>query len=145
MSDSAFFDTNVDKRLIARKLLFEHYRAGTSAISTQVLAEFFQNYVAKLRMPYVAALKEMHCMCACRVVEQTISLLFAGTTIYQRHSLSFWDSMILAAAKEARATILYTEDMNHGQEVEGVLITNPFAAQTEECVSAAPRQRNDFT
>ena len=136
MSDRVFFDTNIflyahdqsddNKRLGARELLFKHYTNGTSAISTQVLAEFFQNYVIKFGAPYVSALKEMHFMCAGLVIEQTISLLLAGAKIWREYSLSYWDSLIVAAAKKADANTLYTEDMHHGQDIDGVVITNPF-------------------
>ena len=58
-------------------------------------------------MPYISGIKELHFMSRCRVVEQTLSLLLAGTTLYSKYSLSFWDSMILAAAVESSAEILY--------------------------------------
>jgi predicted nucleic acid-binding protein len=40
--------------------------------------------------------------------------------------LSFWDGLIVVAAKRCGATRLYTEDLNHGQIIEGVEIVNPF-------------------
>ena len=40
--------------------------------------------------------------------------------------LSFWDALVVVAAARAGAAVLYTEDMNNGQEVLGVRITNPF-------------------
>ena len=136
MSDRAFFDTNIflyahdgnnlSKQTTARELIFRKYRAGTCAISTQVLAEFFQNYVVKFGNSYINAIKEMHFMTRCPVIEQTISLVISGVSIFSKHSISFWDSMIIAAAKEAAAETLYTDDMQHGQEIEGIRITNPF-------------------
>jgi len=44
--------------------------------------------------------------------------------------LSFWDSLILVAASRARATRLYTEDLQHGQVVRGIEIVNPFRSAT---------------
>lgn len=136
MSDRAFLDTNIflyahdsidqEKQAIAKELIFKEYRSRQCSISTQVLAEFFQNYVVKFGNPYIDALKEMHFMTRCRVVEQTISLLVAAGSIFHKHSISFWDAMIIAAAAESGSTILYTEDMSHGQQICGVEITNPF-------------------
>jgi predicted nucleic acid-binding protein len=40
--------------------------------------------------------------------------------------LSFWDALIIVAAARSGAVTLYTEDLNHGQEILGVRITNPF-------------------
>jgi predicted nucleic acid-binding protein len=42
--------------------------------------------------------------------------------------LSFWDALIVVTAAKCGATVLYTEDLNHGQEILGVRIVNPFAA-----------------
>jgi len=43
--------------------------------------------------------------------------------------LSFWDALVVVAAARAGAAVLYTEDLNHGQEILGVRISNPFAAE----------------
>jgi predicted nucleic acid-binding protein len=48
--------------------------------------------------------------------------------IADQAKLSFWDALVVVAAARAGATVLYTEDMNDGQEVLGVRISNPFAA-----------------
>jgi predicted nucleic acid-binding protein len=42
--------------------------------------------------------------------------------------LSFWDALVVIAAVRTGAAVLYTEDLNDGQEILGVRITNPFAA-----------------
>jgi len=44
---------------------------------------------------------------------------------------SFYDSLIIAAALQSECTLLYTEDFQHGQDVEGVTLTNPFLKSTE--------------
>jgi predicted nucleic acid-binding protein len=139
MSDKSFIDTNIflychdqdysEKRNIARDLIFREYESGSCAISTQVLIEFFQNYVVKFGNSYIDAIKEMHFMSRCSVIEQSLSLLMSGISVFSKHSLSVWDAMIIAAAKEADSKILYTEDMRHGQIIEGVKITNPFTME----------------
>ena len=49
-----------------------------------------------------------------------------ASEIQERNRLSFWDALIVAAASNAGAVMLYTEDLNHGQVMEGVRIHNPF-------------------
>ncbi len=62
-----------------------------------------------------------------RVVEFTESTLLKASELRERHSLSFWDSLSVSCALAAGATVLYSEDMQHGLSVEGRLeIINPF-------------------
>lgn len=136
MSGRCFIDTNIflyahdvnflEKRDSARQLITDEYSSGTVSISTQVLAEFFQVFAGKFKLPYVVALKEIHFMSRCRVIEQTLSLFFSGTALFKRYSLSFWDAMIVAAALEASADVLYTENLQHGMEIESLTIVDPF-------------------
>ena len=46
--------------------------------------------------------------------------------LYERFSLSHWDSLLLAACADAGVTRLYSEDMQHGTDIDGVKIINPF-------------------
>jgi predicted nucleic acid-binding protein len=50
-----------------------------------------------------------------------------GFVLYERFSLSNWDSLLVAACQEAGVTCLYSEDMQHGADYGGVKILNPFA------------------
>jgi predicted nucleic acid-binding protein len=52
--------------------------------------------------------------------------ILAASEIEERHKISFWDALIIHAARQARAEKVLTEDLNHGQTIEGVLIENPF-------------------
>jgi predicted nucleic acid-binding protein len=49
-----------------------------------------------------------------------------GFALHARFSLSHWDSMLLAACKEAGVTTLYSEDMDSGTDYDGLTIVNPF-------------------
>jgi len=49
-----------------------------------------------------------------------------GLELQSHHGLSFYDALIVAAALEASCTRLYTEDLQHSQKIEGLLIQNPF-------------------
>jgi predicted nucleic acid-binding protein len=46
----------------------------------------------------------------------------------EQHSLSFWDAMLWAVVKQAGGTLLLSEDLQDGRELEGVRFRNPFAA-----------------
>lgn len=49
--------------------------------------------------------------------------------IKRRYQLAYWDSLIVSSALEAMCTVLYSEDLQHRQVIEGVLhIVNPFLA-----------------
>ncbi len=47
-------------------------------------------------------------------------------TIEEKYGLSFWDSLIVAAAAGARTTILLTEDLQEGADYDGIVVVNPF-------------------
>jgi predicted nucleic acid-binding protein len=61
-----------------------------------------------------------------RVQEVTLSILTGALEIKAAHGSSYSDSAIIAAARALGCRELYTEDMTHGREVEGVTIINPF-------------------
>ena len=52
--------------------------------------------------------------------------VLTASEISERHRLSFWDAMIVTAAKHAQAKRIVTEDLDHGQTIEGIRIENPF-------------------
>lgn len=56
------------------------------------------------------------------------SLYLRGMALAQRHRFSFYDSLIVTAALEAGCERLLTEDLQHGQRIEGLRIDNPFRA-----------------
>ncbi len=59
----------------------------------------------------------------------TIDLFRAGAAISGRFQLSYWDGAILAAARALGRDVLYSEDLNAGQNYDGVLAVNPFLVQ----------------
>jgi predicted nucleic acid-binding protein len=52
----------------------------------------------------------------------------AAIDLTDRAKLSFWDSLVVVAAARTGARVLFTEDLNDGQEILGVRISNPFSA-----------------
>ena len=133
---NAFVDTNVlvyaadetvqadRKRTVARELL----RSPGLRISVQVLNEF----VASARHPGKLALSEaaeqdwLTSWLRMQVAPLTLSLFSEALRIHEKYKFSHWDSLILSAALSSDCTVLYSEDMQHGQIIEGMEIINPF-------------------
>jgi predicted nucleic acid-binding protein len=61
-----------------------------------------------------------------RVQETTVPILEAALEIKVTHGFSYWDSAIIAAARALGCHRLYSEDISHGREIDGVTIINPF-------------------
>ncbi|HWK45967.1 MAG TPA: PIN domain-containing protein [Stellaceae bacterium] len=132
MSDKAFFDTNVvlyafaqdDPRMGSAELLL----AAGGVISVQVLNEFCAVARRKLGMSWDEVLKGLAAIRAlCReTVPITIDMHDAAVTIAQRYGYVIYEAQIIAAALKSGCAILYTEDMRHGQVIDGLTIRNPF-------------------
>ena len=62
----------------------------------------------------------------------TLDLYRHAVGLSSRWKCSFYDSLIIAAALQAQCTVLYSEDLQHGQEVEGLTLINPFSGSAVE-------------
>jgi predicted nucleic acid-binding protein len=118
------------KRQIARRLLAE----PDIGFSAQVLQEFYAVAVTKLRlkMTHGEALAVLQSLAAFPVSPVTRNLVLEAIDAKQRFGISYWDAAIIAAAKQMGCGTVYSEDLNAGQDYDGVTVINPFAA------SAAP-------
>lgn len=132
----AFFDTNVllymysssdsRKRDRALELYGDYALTGRILLSTQVIQEFFVSGLRKLALPRQ------------KVTEVTLAFLHSPLVMIgpshirsaiekaDRYQISFWDALILAAAEAGGAEVLYTEDLNDGQQYGAVTVRNPF-------------------
>jgi len=98
-------------------------------VSAQVLEEFYWTVTRKLRPPIPAV--EAQTMVrelarATDVVTVDASLVEDAIDLAQRAPLALWDATIVIAAERGGCRELLTEDLNDGQEIEGVLVRNPF-------------------
>lgn len=120
-------DSNV-KYEIASAILKKLWQEGAGVISTQVLQEFYVNVTRKIPEPLSPAKARgiIENYMAWHVEWNGPESILRASEIEERHLLSFWDSLIVAAACNAKAEKILTEDLNHGQLIEGVLIENPF-------------------
>jgi predicted nucleic acid-binding protein len=136
MTDLIFVDTNVllyalddadlKKQSAARRWRAELWRSRHGRISFQVLQEFYANVVKKWPESIDEARIEIKDLLAWQPVTVGISILENGWKIQDRYQLSFWDSMIVAAAKAASCRYLLTEDLQANQDLDGVIVMNPF-------------------
>lgn len=135
-SPRVFVDTNVlvytddprdpGKQSRALTLLKEHLRGGTGVLSIQVLQEYFSTSTRKLRLSAELAKQRIEIFATLHVVEPCVDDLLAAIDIHRLHRVSFWDSLIIRSAKVAGCRVLATEDMQHGEIIDGVRIVNPF-------------------
>lgn len=129
----AFFDTNVLLYLLSadsgKADRAEEVVAAGGIISVQVLNEFASVCMRKLGMSLVEirdALTPIRTICS--VVPSTELTHDHALQLAERHRFSIYDALIVAAARDADCTILYSEDMQHGQLIDGELtLSNPFA------------------
>ncbi|MEX0829245.1 MAG: PIN domain-containing protein [Nitrospirales bacterium] len=133
-----FVDTNVlvyahdtsagRKRDRALEVIQELWNTGTGVMSTQVLQELFVSLTQKIPKPIDGrkARSIVEDLCTWEIVTNDEHAILEAIDLKIKYQLSFWDSLILEAAGRSGATILYSEDLSHGQQVEGLTIVNPF-------------------
>jgi predicted nucleic acid-binding protein len=133
---NAFVDTNVlvyaadeskrdeRKTRIARELL----RQRDLYLSVQVLNEFTVNARHRSKLDFTPQQEQewLSRWLLFPVSEITVETFLAAQLIHSRYQISHWDSLILASAREADCRVVYTEDLSHGQDFDGVKVINPF-------------------
>jgi predicted nucleic acid-binding protein len=133
MSARPFLDTNVILYLLSKDVAkadrAEALLAQGGTVSVQVLNEAASVMTRKLRMDFneirefLTGVRHF-----CDVVPVTIDTHDQALAIAQRYGFSIYDSLIIAAAISAKCEILYSEDLQNGQQIGGHLtITNPFS------------------
>jgi predicted nucleic acid-binding protein len=136
VAERRFFDTNVlvyahgvgepEKRKVARKLLAAHVNDQTAVFSTQVLQEYFVA-ATKLGVPAEMAQQQVATYAQASVVQVTADLILSAIDLHRLRKLSFWDALILRSARAAGCAVVFSEDMNPGQDYDGVRVEDPFA------------------
>jgi predicted nucleic acid-binding protein len=131
-----FLDSNIllycddsdypSKQVRAVELVVEHQRLKTGVVSIQVLQEYFVNATRKLGIDLSLARQKVEIYTRFHVVEPTAGDILAAIDLHRLERLSYWDSMIIYCAKRAGCREVLTEDMQHGQVIDGVRIVNPF-------------------
>jgi predicted nucleic acid-binding protein len=135
---ATFVDTNVlvyahdtsdaARQPIAAHLLDDLWRDRDGLLSTQVLTEFYAVVTRKFDppLPRREARALVDAYAAWPLVQVDAPLIVAASALEEQHSLSFWDALIVEAARRGGANRLVSEDLQHGRRIAGMVITNPF-------------------
>jgi predicted nucleic acid-binding protein len=139
MKGKIFVDANIlvyahdldaaQKHHVASQVVTSLWNEKIGVLSPQVLQEFYVVATRKMAAP-------MTPLDARAIVRAYLpwsigadgAMVLQASEIEERNHISFWDAMIVAAAHRAGAGRVLTEDLNHGQRIEGIVIENPFLA-----------------
>jgi predicted nucleic acid-binding protein len=139
MTGPVFVDTNVLVYDRDRRDLLKHERAqawmstlwqhpGLGVVSSQVLTAFYWTVTRKLRpgLDEEAARRYVRAVLAWEFVAVDQAAMIEAWSVQDRFGFSFWDSLVVATARAAHCRVLLTEDLQDGQDLDGVLVVNPF-------------------
>ena len=133
-----FVDTNIlvyaydrtagHKFTIANQLLQQLWRNQNGCISIQVLQEFTYTITRKVKVPLSDAVTKSVVIeyAKWRVFSPKVEDLCMAIDIQQRYQLAFWDALIVHSAASLSCEILWSEDLNSGQQFADLEVRNPF-------------------
>ncbi len=140
ISDRLFLDTNLllyaidpsdrDKHAVSLKWLAAAHETGHGlSISYQVVQEWFNAVLRKAAVPLVpneAASIHRKLIEPLWRIQSSRELLDTAIELHSQHSFAWWDSLIVSAAIQGGCSRILSEDLQHGREIRGVTIQNPF-------------------
>jgi predicted nucleic acid-binding protein len=139
MSGKFFLDTNIfvysfdrssaTKAQRSAYLIRKAVATGKGIVSYQVVQEFFNVALRRFAQPMAVSEAEQYLATVFRpllVIHSSQALYSEALRLKGIHRLSWYDSLIVAAAIEAQCSALYSEDFQHGQRFAGVQVENPF-------------------
>jgi predicted nucleic acid-binding protein len=139
MGSRFFLDTNIfvytfdpnapSKRRKAAQLIRHAADTGEGIVSYQVVQEFFNLALRRFPQPMSVAEAEQYLISVFRpvlAINSSPALYLEGLLIAGKYHLSWYDSLIVAAAREGQCEVLYSEDLQHGRKIEEIRIENPF-------------------
>ena len=139
-----FVDTNVlvyakdttqpDKQPQARAWLDSLWERRDGHLSFQVLSEYYMNVTRQLKpgLDETSARAEVRDLLAWRPVTTNTLILEDAWAVADRYGFALWDALIVASARHAACDLLLTEDLQHGQELDGIRVVSPFRMRPEE-------------
>lgn len=132
----AFLDTNVlvygddlkepSKRERCLELIETHRRKRTGVVSIQVLQEYFVTATRKYGIDPALAKSKVEVFARFHVVEPCVADLLAAIDLHRLTHMSYWGALIVRCAKQAGCRVLISENLQHGQVIDGVRVVNPF-------------------
>ena len=148
MTGPVFVDANVllsaydlsepVKSAQAREWLELLWRERSGRTSMQVLSEYYVNATRKLRpgVPAEVAWEDVTTYFAWNPLPIDDAVLLRAREIERRYQISWWDSMIVAAAQMQGCVVLLTEDLQHGMVFGTLAVRSPFTPVLEEPAAA---------
>lgn len=134
-----FIDTNLfvysidqrepEKKEKARAILKKIIDSQQPVISTQVIKEFYVVATTKLKANQLIVKNIIHNFRNMEVVNNDLELIQQAIDISIISQLSFWDSLIIAAAEKAKCEFVFSEDLSAGQTYRGVMVVDPFVSE----------------
>jgi len=141
MSDNVFVDTNIllysrdvsepEKQSIASSRLDQLWDQHTGRLSVQVLNEYFVSATRKLDPGLTPgeAWDDIEALSAWQPLPLDMAVLTRAYVVHGRYGLSWWDSMIIAAAEASGCSRILSEDLSDGASYFGVTVENPFRSR----------------
>jgi predicted nucleic acid-binding protein len=140
MNAEVFLDTNIfiyqldgsdpEKSSIAQDIIFQGLANRSACISWQVLQECVNTIRRKAEIPlnqYKVRQYVETVLFPLWTVVSTKEIYLKALNIHNRHCFAFWDSLIIASALDSGCSKLYTEDLQHGQNIQDLKIVDPFS------------------
>jgi predicted nucleic acid-binding protein len=127
----ALDDADLKKQQAARLWRSELWKSRRGRVSFQVLQEFYVKVSRKVPSAREQARAEVRDLLAWRPIMVDFIVLEEGWKIQDRYLLSFWDALIVAAAKLLSCRYLLTEDLQADQDLDDVLVVNPFVCDPD--------------
>jgi len=141
MKGKVFLDTNIfvysidsspgqkKKSQIATDLVREHVRNDSGVISIRVLQEFYHVSTGKIQVPIASedALEYLNYISILETVHPDFDLVVTAIRLHQKHRLSFWDALILQAARAAGCLQVLSEDLQDGFRIGDMRVKDLFS------------------
>lgn len=138
MSDNVFVDTNIllysrdasepKKQALASARLDDLWENRSGRLSSQVLSEYFINVTCKLDpgLSPEEAWDDIEALSVWNPLPLDMRVLTRAFAVQRRYQLSWWDSLIVAAAEISGCTKILSEDLSDGASYFGIVVENPF-------------------
>lgn len=138
MKDKVFLDTNIivyahdrssrEKHAVAREIMDHLWESRKGVISVQVLQEFFVCVTKKIGKPLHLknARTILEYLSTWDVVVNDKYITLKAIDLQEKYQFSFWDSLVIQAAIQGKARILFSENLADDQVVKDIKILNPF-------------------
>lgn len=147
MRDKIFIDTNIivyahdkssgEKHEIAKDIMNYLWESRKGVLSVQVMQEFYVCVTKKILkpLPLKEARKILEYLMTWDVLTNDKYITLKAIDFQEKYKISFWDSLIVQAAIEGKAYLIFSEDLSNGQTIENVRIVNPFLQDWKSAIT----------